>query len=96
MSHGPGEVGATVIALTRAPHSLAGPHGLEDRFNSCGVSAQDIERAADMMTQDAAFLSAYAGARGANGFGDHGHAAAVEAGRKTLKKVRKALGYLQP
>jgi len=61
-----------------------------------GRDAQEIGRTADWMAQRAAFLSAYADARGASGCGDSGHDRAIRTAQKQLKAIRKTLGYTYP
>lgn len=54
------------------------------------------EYMADHLCQSYAFIAAYLGARGADGFGDSGHEKAIQAGIKAKKKIRKSLGYTHP
>lgn len=49
-----------------------------------------------MIVQRAAFLSAYLGRRGANGYSDRGYDEAIFAASMQLKRVRKTLGYSYP
>lgn len=60
------------------------------------ASWQEVESLADGLSALAAEISAYAGMRGANGTGDHGHEEAMKAAQKARKRVRKALGYSYP
>lgn len=55
----------------------------------------EVERIADFRAQCCAMLSGYLEMRGTSGCGDHGHAEALDSGKKKFKKVRKALGYNQ-
>jgi hypothetical protein len=66
----------------------------EQGFENVGL--QELERAADGLAQQAAWLSAYLGARGANGCGDSGHDAAVKYADKQRRAIRRVLGYTQP
>lgn len=59
-------------------------------------SWQEVESLADGLSALAAEISAYAGMRGADGCGDHGHEEAMKAAQKARKRVRKALGYSYP
>lgn len=59
-------------------------------------SVQDAERAACSLAVTAAEIAAYLGERGANGYGDNGHADGIRAAQKAAKRVRKALGYTIP
>ncbi|TAN03179.1 MAG: hypothetical protein EPN36_14370 [Rhodanobacteraceae bacterium] len=59
-------------------------------------NARDLERVAAVITQRAAFLSAYLGRRGANGYSDRGHDEALFAADMQVKRVRKTLGYSYP
>jgi hypothetical protein len=56
---------------------------------------QEFERWLTSVSERAARLAAYVGARGANGCGDQGHERAVREQNRTAAKVRKALGYTQ-
>jgi hypothetical protein len=57
---------------------------------------QNMEREASSAAQNAAWISAYIGMRGANGYGDSGHERASAEANKQLKTVRKAMGYSYP
>jgi hypothetical protein len=59
-------------------------------------SWSDLVDEADATAVMAAEVAVYAGMRGGNGCGDHGHEAALEAARKARVKVRRALGFSYP
>lgn len=56
----------------------------------------ELARELDAITQRAAFASGYANHRYGNGCGDQGHDDAMGNARRTLKRVRKVLGYTYP
>jgi hypothetical protein len=58
-----------------------------------GATPREIERKADIIAIRTAQISAYFGARGANGCGDNGHEEAMKDVKEMRKDIRHALGY---
>jgi hypothetical protein len=59
-------------------------------------SISELEQSVDQALKELAWAEGYLMARGADGGGDSGHTVANQEGKRTLKKVRSALGYTAP
>lgn len=70
--------------------------GAVDRLRKEAGGLQGHEEWARGASVQCAMLSAYLGARGADGLGDSGHDHAAREAMKARRKARKALGYTDP